>query len=196
MAFRGKALGLGGVSLALISLASGCGWYTNVPAAIVVVGVTPGKVLYERKAGEVTITVTNPKATFRADPGSIGATFDVVDVTYVRNDGRTKTDASLLPAMLLGATVRVDGSVYPDNPLAAGPMDATKVGTNIFVGRFEYEIPVINRFVENYGGRSSGAEAPAGTIYAQCIFKGSDDANFPLEVSVNAPITFSGVTIN
>ena len=196
MTLASKALGMGVVGVALASLASGCGWYTNIPAAIVAVGVTPGRVLYEKKSNEVITTITNPKVTFRADPGSVGATFDLIDVTYVRNDGRTKTDAALLPAMVLGATVRVDGSVYPDNPLAAGPLDQTKVGTNVFVGRFEYEIPVITRHVEAYGSRSSGNEANANAIYAQCIFRGADDANWPIEATVIAPIVFNGTPPN
>lgn len=188
MALARKALGLGVVGLALASLASGCGWYTNVPAAIVAVGVSPGRVLYETKASETVITTVNPKVTFRSDPGSIGATFDAIQVTYTRYD-RTKVDASQIPEIVIGAHVRVDGSVYPDNPLAVGPLDQTKLGSAIYVGRFEYEIPVINRYVENFGSQSSQNQAGVNAI---CIFKGVDDANWPIEVAVNVPIVFNG----
>ncbi|MEB3284970.1 MAG: hypothetical protein VKN33_06770 [Candidatus Sericytochromatia bacterium] len=171
---------------------AGCGWYTNIPASILVVSVKPGKITYEppNTAGVREIKTENPVVRLQGEPGSIGANFSIATVQYTRSNG-TDIAADKLPPMRIGLSFRVESSTYPAQP-GTGPIDQSQVGRIIDAGRTEIELPVLTRLVEQYGQDNNPPEGNAPLITANVIFQGADDANFPISLSAFVPIYFSG----
>jgi hypothetical protein len=178
---------------ALALLASGCGWYTNIPASIYVYAVEPATVVYgpTDTRGVREIKVTGPTVTFQGEPGSIGANFDSALVTYRLSNQATSTS---LPQLSLGLTFRVDSSNYPVRTADEAIGQAT-IGTAISTGRTTIALPVVTRHVEDFGSRATGGpatEVNAAAVTAVVVFTGSDDANLPVSLEARIPIFFSG----
>lgn len=174
----------------ILSLA-GCGWYTNVPAQIAVHSVKPGRVTYEPPdtRGIREIKVEPAVVTIQGEPGSIGASFTEMSVTYKLIN--LSNASSKLPMLRMGFTFRVDSSVYPTQPTAARIGQAEQ-GTAIDVGKRELEFPVITRHVEQFGLETQAPEGNAAMVTADCSCIGADDANLPITLNVQIPIYFSG----
>lgn len=183
--------------LTLAATLSGCGWYTNIPAQITVMEVKPGRVtLGPVVDGVHTTTVEDPSVTLRAEPGSIGATFNSMDVVYYRDLGYANNQAILagnhLPALHVGLSFHVDSSNFPSNPMIVNPIEQGDVGAKVYVGQYTFTPAVMTRLVEQYGLITSGDEANQPGIYAACSLHGVDDANFNAELEFSIPITYSG----
>jgi len=179
----------------LASLAmTGCGFYTNIPAQILIGEVKPATLNYEliRTDGTREIKIEVPTVTLRAEPGSIGFTVDTLKVTYFRavGSGKEQIDPAKIPPLTLGTTFRVESSNFPSDP--SGPnIDQTAVGKSIYVGRYTYTLPIITRHVEAFGALPANYQDAA--IYAQVSMSGVDDANFPSTYTFFVPITFNGL---
>lgn len=188
--------------LTLAATLSGCGWYTNVPAQITVVEVKPGRVTYGPVVDNVHSTaVEDPTVTLRAEPGSIGSTFNSIDITFYKDLGATSDGTTLksipvgnrLPAMHVGLSFHVDSSNFPSDPLNVNPIEQADVGQKVYVGRYTFSPPVMTRLVEEYGMLpSNDTDTNQPGVFADCVLHGADDANFPAEVEFWVPITFSG----
>jgi hypothetical protein len=141
---------------------SGCGQYTNIPAQYHIAG-TSDLVATITYAGG-TATVKEPKVTVKGEPGSIGATFESMDISYT---------SDIAAVTNVPVSFRVDSSALPDSTGNVTP------STNTF------ELPVISSKVIELGRRQS-----QGNISARVILHGTDDANWPSDLSVNVPIVF------
>ena len=174
---------------ALGALLPGCGYYTNIPAQITLMGTTPGRVTYEP---DKTLKIEDPLVTLRADPGRIGATFNSMKVSYFDAAGKPLT--ADLPTMNLGLTFHVDSSNFSSNPIdPTKPMVQADTGRTLYTGLSVFTLPILTRLVEQYGSKAS---ANAAGVFAQVIIAGADDANFPIEQTFFVSIIFSGVPTN
>jgi hypothetical protein len=174
---------------------SGCGYYTNIPAQITVYETKPGRVSYSGSAtvGTALTHVDDPNVTLRAEPGSIGATYNKMTVTYYRAIDGVQIGSNLIPPLKLGFTVHVDSSNYPSNPMDIGkPIDQAAVGKSIWVGRTSFIPPIMTRHVEQYGATANGNDGNQAGLFAKLELVGSDDANFDASLTLFVPITFSG----
>jgi hypothetical protein len=100
---------------ALLSL-PGCGWYTNIPAQIMVVAVKPGRVTYQppNASGQRLVEIEPPLVSFQGEPGSIGANFTQMSVVYQTT--ALGTTGAGLPAVKMGMSFRVESSNYATAP--------------------------------------------------------------------------------
>ncbi|HEY9723744.1 MAG TPA: hypothetical protein V6D47_17155 [Oscillatoriaceae cyanobacterium] len=172
-----------------------CGLFTNVPAQVHVENVTPGTIDYTIASATQSAVYkeTQPTATIVGEPGSIGVTFTTMDVQYAdptNNLTPKPLDSKSVAPLELRFTVRVDSSNYPADPAAAQPIDQTKIGQQVNVGKTTITLPVITRQVETFGDQKLNY-GDAG-ITAEVTLSGTDDAGFPASVQLDIPITFTG----
>jgi hypothetical protein len=173
---------------------SGCGYYTNIPAQITVLETKPGRISYSGSIslGTGVTKVDEPEVTLRAEPGSIGATYNKITVTYYRIDG-TAVGSDKLPPLKLGFTFHVDSSNFPSNPMDVGkPIDQSQVGKSIWLGRSTFVPPIMTRHVEQYGSVANGTDGNQAGLFAKIELVGSDDANYDASLTFFVPIIFSG----
>lgn len=167
MKIKNILLSLMGLSLA--TAISGCGNYTNFPAQYHISGTSSliAKIAYPSAVAGSTASnasVTLPKLSLKGEPGSIGATFEKMDISYSVSDITTTS---------LPVSFRVDSSNFRDS---AGKVVADG-GT--------FELPVVNAKVLEYGKRQS-----VNNISALVTLTGTDDASWPTSITVNVPIVF------
>lgn len=178
-----------GLAMSALTLASGCGLYTNVPAIYNVAEVKPASISYEKADTDQyrAIKVEPAQVTLVAEPGSIGATFSTMSIKYFSSDGRTLVGTDL-PTINTSLTVHLQSSNFPSDPQGT-TVDQTLIGRATFVGRATTTLPVISRWVENYGLKNA---ANASIVTAEVNWSGTDDAGFPTSVIFQVPITFHG----
>jgi hypothetical protein len=178
--------------IAAVAALPGCGYFTNVPAQIVVAEVKPATLVYGEGTTGNTIKIDSPEATLRTDAGSIGATFNSIYVQYY-DINRAPIATTKLPQLQLGMTVRVEGSQYSSNPLdPANAITQAEQGQKVWFGRTTVPLPIVTRHVEQYGGDTTSTGNQAG-IWAMVTMKGVDDANFDTSLIFYVPIMFSGI---
>jgi hypothetical protein len=178
--------------VAAVAALPGCGYYTNVPAQIVVADVKPATLVYGEGTTANSIKIDSPEVTLRTDAGSIGATFNSMYVQYY-NINRAPIGQNDLPQLQLGMTVRVEGSQYSSNPLdPANAITQSEQGQKVWIGRTTVPLPIVTRHVEQYGGRTTN-DGNQAAIWAMVTMKGVDDANFDATLIFYVPITFSGL---
>ncbi len=184
--------------LGLVAPVTSCGWYTNVPAQIHVKSVAPSSITVNYKepgAGAKATyeaTISDAVLTLAGDPGSIGATFYSVNVTFTNGtsqDGNgNPATASGLSKQAIDMSLRVEPSVYREDPrkdeLGTEKWEAGK----LIIGTGQMSLgAIVNRQVLDYGfQRTSHA------VTALVTLNGYDDAKFPTSITVNVPITFTG----
>lgn len=176
---------------AALSCAS-CGLYTNIPAQVHVETVTPATIDYTIASATQSAVYkeTQPTVTLVAEPGSIGVTYDTMAITYGDRTLAPVSSSDIFP-LTQRFTVRVESSNYPMDPGGAQPIDQTKVGQQINVGKTTVTLPVITRQVEDYGNKKANY-ANAG-LTAEVTLSGWDDAGFPTSLPpIEIPITFTG----
>lgn len=176
--------------MAALSLSS-CGLYTNVPAQYHVAEVKPASLTYQKPDadGYREIEIVPAQLTMIGEPGSIGVTFDTVNVQYLTDVVRkTFVSESDISTLNMRMSFRVESSNYTSDPVA-GPIDQEKTGQAVYVGRNTITLPVVTRHVEDYGMKTA---INASAITAQVKLTGVDDAGFPAEMAVYVPITFHG----
>lgn len=178
---------------ALLTSLGGCGAYTNIPAQIVVAEVKPGKVTYTvtNTDGAKQTSIEEPSVTLRGDPGSLGVTYNTMNVKYY-DIASNQLPSTSIPSMKLGLTVRVESSVFPNDPLAVGEMNLGDVGQKDYVGRYSFSPPILTRHVEEYGASSDLTKGNQAAVYAEVELVGADDANWPADLIFFVPIIFSG----
>lgn len=176
--------------IAAVTALPGCGYFTNVPAQIVVADVKPATLVYGEGTTGNTIKIDSPEVTVRTDAGSIGATFNSIYVQYY-DTNRAPIPATKLPQLQLGMTARVEGSQYSSNPLdPANALTQAEQGQKVWIGRTTIPLPIVSRHVEEYGGDAAANQAG---IWAMVTMKGVDDANFDTSLIFYVPIMFSGI---
>ncbi|MDB5096005.1 MAG: hypothetical protein JWM80_426 [Cyanobacteria bacterium RYN_339] len=180
------------IIVAALAALPGCGYFTNIPAQVVVAEVKAASLVYGEGTTANSIKIDSPEAVLRTDPGSVGVTFNSINVTYYKIDG-TAVAATDLPPLKLGMTCHVDGSQYPSNPLdPANSITQADQGHKVWVGRTTVTLPIVTRHVEQYGGRTTNDGNQAG-IFAKIVMNGVDDANFDSSITFFVPIVFSGL---
>jgi len=157
--------------LSLIALSSmtinACGQFTNFPAQYHISGTSNlvATVAYPPSGATGTgVVVTLPKLIIKGEPGSVGATFNQMDVSYNTAD---------ITAAKSEVTFRVDSSHFRD---ATG---------NVIVDGGAAELAVISPKVIEYGRRQN-----ASNLTARVVLSGTDDAGWPTEMPVNVSIVF------
>jgi hypothetical protein len=171
----------------------GCGFYTNIPAEVVVTEIQSASLVYGGGINEAGIKITEPTCVLRTNPGSIGADFTDLLVNYYNISG-AQIASTDIPPMKLYYTIHVDGSNFSANPLDTNaPMPQPDVGKNIWVGRTIVTLPVVTRHVEQYGSRPNPPDGNYAGISAKVTLSGKDEALFPITVVFSVPIMFSGV---
>gem|GEM_PF-1697689 len=180
------------VASVLAASVGACGFYTNVPAQISVVNVKPGQITYNRDSGKLAIEYEQPEMNLRVEHGSIGATFNKMNVAYFYSNG-AKADTEV-PPLNLGMTVRVDTGVYPTNIRADAPeaVDPAQVGNKVLAPITKVNVPILTRHVTQFGLKSELPTGNAAAIYAVVNLTGYDDANFETRLEAFVPITFIG----
>ena len=169
--------------LSVIAMASmtinACGQFTNFPAQYHISdtsGLT-ATVAYPAPAAGSTatsggVTVKLPRLVVKGEPGSVGANFEQMDVSYNVGD---------ITASKSEISFRVNSSHF---------RDATD---RVIVDGGSIDLPVISPKVIEYGRRQS-----ASNISARVTLSGTDDAGWPTSFQVNVPIVFipGGSAIN
>jgi hypothetical protein len=142
---------------------SACGQYTNLPAQYHVSGTSDliAQISYDSTKNAI---VKLPKLTIKGEPGSIGATFETMSISY---------SGGGLANISLPVSFRVDSSHFRDEK------------DNVIVGGGTYDLPVVSPRVIEYGKSTSAAN-----ISATVVLSGSDDANWPTTLQVSIPIVF------
>jgi hypothetical protein len=151
-------------------LLASCGWYTNVPAQIHVQSIVPATVGVVVTGANSTFT--NPTVTAVGEYGSIGATYTVCNVTYADQTGHAISNLSTN----LAINLRVEGAT-----LASYPKGAPVQGTGNAV------LPIVNKAVLDYYSTNK-----PGALTATVGLSGTDDAHYPVSLTTNVPISFSG----
>ncbi|MBO9541312.1 hypothetical protein J7643_12045 [bacterium] len=165
-------------AVALVLGLAGCGWYTNVPAQISVQSVEPGTVGVVFN-GSSPPAFTNPTVTAIGEQGSLGATYTHAAITYF--------DSSSTPIKELDAKdVFLNLRVAPAS-LTPYTSDASKERT-FTQGTGKTVLPIVNQKVLDYGTSNK-----PGTLTAQVVLTGLDDAQFGTILKINVPIVFSGL---
>lgn len=171
----------------------GCGFYTNVPAEIVVTEVQGASLVYGTGINEASIKITEPTCVLRTNPGSIGADFTLMEVSYLNIAG-SAIAATDIPPMKLWYSIHVDGSNFTDNPLSLnGPMPNVDVGKNVWIGKTNVTLPIVTRHVEQYGAKTELNAGNYAGVSAKVTLSGKDEALFPISVVFSVPIMFSGL---
>ena len=176
------------LAIALAGLASACGQYTNFPARIHISGESNliGEVTYTFDTGNKTnATVKNPRVTLIGEIGSVGATFDKMNVTY------TGVPDSF-PSKSINTTIglRIDSShqFAPVFDLTQGNKMIPKV---IMQGKGQLDLPVITADVVKIGNPfNTGGGFISSPISAIVTLTGTDDAMWPVDLQFGVPINF------
>lgn len=158
--------------LSIVALTSmtinACGQFTNFPAQYHIAGTSnlTATVSYPPtgSTGGTGVVAVLPKLVVKGEPGSVGATFDQMDVSYNTAD---------ITASKSEISFRVDSSHFRDN------------SGNVIVDGGSIDLPVISPKVIDYGRRQS-----VGNISARVTLSGTDDAGWPTSLQVNVPIVF------
>ncbi|MNX88006.1 hypothetical protein D3C86_1199610 [compost metagenome] len=165
-------------AVALVMGLAGCGWYTNVPAQISVQSVEPGTVGVVFN-GNSPPAFTNPTVTATGEHGSIGATYTQAQLTYFDGAGKAITE---LDAKGVYLNLRVA-------PASLTPYTSDTSKDRTFTqGTGKAMLPIVNQKVLEYATSNK-----PGTITAQVVLVGLDDAQFGSTLRVNVPIVFSGL---
>ncbi len=192
-----RTLLISGAALALG--ASGCGWYTNVPAMITVKSVEPATVTVEFTKNKTDQTVvskyTQPTITLEGQPGSIGATFKDMRIAYYRpsqgaapNLGTPMAEVSGGKELYLKAFVRVDTSALHEDPSKAYLEMKDIADKRLIIGVSKFVAPVITREILDLGDPT--ATARVSLIFARVVIEGEDDAKWPYSKEIFIPISF------
>ncbi len=183
----------------------GCGWYTNVPAAINVINIEPSTVAVEYLLSKpdgtikgITAKYTNPTVTMAGQPGSIGATFKNMGIAYY-SPGAGVCCGNIIPDINAGkelrmkAFVRVDSSAmredYEKGYQEMDPAEFQK--KRLTIGQSKFVVPVVTNDVLALAAPAPGKGTRPTIIYAQVILEGEDDARWPYTKELFIPITFS-----
>ncbi|MBC7543093.1 MAG: hypothetical protein H7338_10210 [Candidatus Sericytochromatia bacterium] len=171
------------LAIALTGLLSACGQYTNFPARIHISGESNlvGEVTYAfDSANKPAVTVKNPKLTLVGEAGSIGITFDKMNITYT---GVPDT----FPKLNLTTGLRVDSSHNFERTVAG---DKTIVA-KLVQGKGVMDLPVVTPEVIKIGNPFNNAGGFISTpISAIVTLSGVDDALWPVEIQFGVPINF------
>ncbi|MFN8575421.1 MAG: hypothetical protein U0354_01055 [Candidatus Sericytochromatia bacterium] len=159
------------ILLSLVALSSmtisACGQFTNFPAQYHIAGNSNlvATVSYPPSGATGSGVVVNlPRLVIKGEPGSVGVTFNQMDISYNTPD---------ITASKTEVTVRVDSSHFRDN------------NGNVIVDGGSAELPIISPKVIDYGKRQN-----ASNITAKVTLSGSDDAGWPTELTANVAIVF------
>lgn len=176
------------LSLSAALAVAGCGLYTNIPAQIHVSEVKPATVTYDQAdaSGGRAAKTEQGQLTLIGDPGSIGATFEEMTIDYLEIN-KAPVAKTELPPMDLRMSVRVTSSNFPTD--IKQPLQQAAVGVSVQAGTGTVTLPVVTRFVEQYGLRTN-----VGALTAQVQLSGFDDAGLPIKLAVYVPIIFHGGT--
>lgn len=178
-----RLLGMG-FALSLMVSAPGCGWYTNVPAQIHARSVPSVIVTYEPGSGTpYKATVNDAVMTLAGQPGSIGASFRNVNVSYYKPGSDDPVFERSFPIDL-----RVEPSIYREDPrkdeLGTGNWREGK----LIIGTGSLPLAMlVDRAVMDFGYTKANSQ-----LYALLTFTGEDDAKFPARYEVSVPIVFAG----
>jgi hypothetical protein len=159
-----------------LSLFTGCGLYTNLPAQIKVAPATDAgiraSVTYTVDQSRISAEVKNPTLLLEGEAGSIGVTYDSISVEY-------------LPASLNinPRVIKIAGSVR-----VASSHQFDKDGKTI-IGKGQIELPVISSHVVELGNPLSQGRINS-QISAKVTLSGVDDAGWPASLDVYVPINF------
>jgi hypothetical protein len=151
------------LSSLLLSLIYSCGQYTNLPAQYHIEGTSEFVAIVSYDSNK-NANVKLPKIKVKGEPGSIGATFDTMNITYNVGD---------ISASQVSVAYRIDSSHFRDEK------------GNIIVSGGTFEIPVVSPKVIEYGKRQG-----ASNISAKVVLSGLDDANWPTTLEFGVPIVF------
>jgi len=191
-----RLLGMG-LALGLMTPVTSCGMYTNVPAQIHVKSVLPASITVNYKEPAVGAKATYEAAisdavlTLAGEPGSIGATFYSVNVTFT--DGTTQKDgnpvaAAGLTKQAIDMSLRVESSVFREDPRKDELSDKNWEDGKLIIGTGQMSLGAfVNREVLDYGFKST-----SNVVTALITLSGYDDARFPTSLTVNLPIVFTG----
>jgi hypothetical protein len=166
------------IALTVASVFSACGQYTNFPARVHISGESNlvGEVTYTTDAqGKVTAVAKNPKLIVIGEAGSVGATFDSMNITY---QGVPDTFAAKVVNLKTG--LRVDSShnfertINPDKTIV----------TKMIPGKGNMDLPVVNPDVIRSG------LTLLTPVTAVVTLQGIDDAGFPVDLQFGVPINF------
>lgn len=166
------------IALTAASVVSACGQYTNFPARIHISGESNlvGEVTYTfDSAGKAAIVAKNPKLVLIGEAGSVGATFDTMNITY-----QGVPDSFAAKSVNLKAGLRVDSS----HNFEATPSAATTTMPKVIQGKGNMDLPVVTPDVINAG------RAMLTPITAVVTLQGIDDAGFPVDLQFGVPINF------
>ncbi len=159
--------------LSIVAMASmtinGCGQFTNFPAQYHIsdtsgLVATVSYLLPTGTSATGGVAVKLPKLVVKGEPGSVGANFEQMDVSYNVGDiTASKSEISL----------RINSSHFRD---ASG---------NVIVDGGSIDLPVVSPKVIEYGRRQTSSN-----ISARVTLSGTDDAGWPTSFQVNVPIVF------
>lgn len=151
------------LSSILLSITASCGQFTNLPAQYHVDGTSEFVAIVTYDSNK-NATVKLPKIKVKGEPGSIGASFDTMNITYNVGD---------VSATQVSVAYRIDSSHFRDEK------------GNIIVGGGTFELPVVSPRVIDYGKRQG-----ASNIAAKVVLSGLDDANWQTTLEFGVPIVF------
>lgn len=176
------------ILVSTVALLAGCGMYTNLPAQIRVGEVKPAKVTFEKPdaSGVREVNIEQGTVTLIGEPGSIGVTYEKMNIDYLAINESTVPQGEL-PPMDLRMSVRVGSSNFPGD--VKGPLEQDKIGQTVQAGVGTFTVPVVTKFVEQYGLKTN-----VGALTAQVRLSGQDDAGLPADMVLYVPIVFHGGT--
>ncbi len=152
---------------------SSCGQYTNFPGQFHVSGTSDlvAEISYDSSKNA---KIKLPKLIIKGEPGSIGATFESMNINYGTAD---------ISSYNVPVSFRIDSSHFRDEK------------DNVVVSGGTYDLPVISAKVIEYGKRVN-----VNNLNATITLTGSDDANWPTTLQIGVPIIFlpstSGSPVN
>ncbi|PIQ26747.1 hypothetical protein COW36_00670 [bacterium (Candidatus Blackallbacteria) CG17_big_fil_post_rev_8_21_14_2_50_48_46] len=162
--------------LLLASVVAGCGLYTNIPAQVKISPGTNGglraSVTYTVDQSRISAEVKNPTLVLEGEPGSIGVTYDTINIEYLPQS------LTLNPRV-----VRITGSVR-----VGSSHQFDKDGKPI-PAKGEVELPIISSHVVELGNPLSQGRINS-QISAKVTLEGTDDAGWPASLDVYVPINF------
>jgi hypothetical protein len=174
------------LAIALTVFVTACGQYTNFPARIHVSGESNliGEVLYAGDPAKPTVTVKNPKLVLVGESGSIGATFDKMNITYT---GVPDSFASKILNLTTG--LRVDSSHQFEQIIDNKQPNNKIVPSKLINGKGGMDLPVITADVVKLGNPAGGSFINV-PISAVVTLTGTDDALWPVDLQFGVPINF------
>jgi hypothetical protein len=177
---------------------AGCGWYTNLPAEIRLVGIEPStvtikytKVVSAQGGTSYNVDYTQPVVTLQGAPGSIGVTYDTASLIYYAPSKDTNPPAAI-DALKIGSmftSVRINSSALREDP-AAGNQDVTNYDQKkIILGTTKWTAPVVTKDLIDYGAPDKGNPK---LVVAELVLSGKDDARWPASAkTIDVPVAFA-----